>query len=80
MNSVEFEDSYLTWLLDQQVRNDSVGLYARTAFTDFEEGNEFPGWAQGDSPPEVMAEVRAALTAGRPAHEIRERPMVLHLR
>ncbi len=46
---------------------------------DIEEGNELPSWAQGDSPPEVMAEVRAALTAGRPADEIRERPMVLHL-
>jgi len=41
MNNIEFEDSYLTWLLSQQNREDSVGLYARTAFADFEAGNEF---------------------------------------
>ena len=41
MNNIEFEDSYLTWLLDQQERNDSVGLYAQTAFADFEGGNRF---------------------------------------
>ena len=43
------------------------------------EGDDLPGWAQGDSPPEVMSEVRAALTAGRPVGEIRERLMVLDL-
>jgi GNAT superfamily N-acetyltransferase len=42
-------------------------------------GAELPGWARGDSPPEVMAEVRAALVAGRPTDEIRERLMFLDL-
>ena len=42
------------------------------------ESDELPRWAQGDSPPEVMAEVQAALAAGR-VREIRERVMVLNL-
>jgi GNAT superfamily N-acetyltransferase len=42
-----------------------------------EEGAELPGWARGNSPPEVMAAVEAALAAGRPPSEIRERLMVL---
>lgn len=42
-------------------------------------GEELPAWAQGDSPPEVMSQVRDALAAGRPACEIRERLMLLDL-
>ncbi len=51
-----------------------------------EHGDELPRWARGEqrgvpeylvTPPEVMAEVRAALDAGRPPHEFRERLMVL---
>lgn len=53
-----------------------------------EHGDELPGWARGErrgvpeylvTPPEVMAEVRGALDAGRPPHEFRERLMMLHL-
>jgi GNAT superfamily N-acetyltransferase len=41
------------------------------------DGDELPGWAQGDSPPEVMKEVHAALVKGRPAKELQSRLMVL---
>jgi len=44
-----------------------------------DEEDELPNWAQGDSPPEVMEQVQAALAAGRPAREIRERLMLLDL-
>ncbi|UCH42423.1 MAG: GNAT family N-acetyltransferase [Dehalococcoidales bacterium] len=43
-------------------------------------GAELPGWAQGNSPPQVMAAVRTALAGGRPTHEFHERPMVLKLK
>lgn len=43
------------------------------------EGVELPEWAQGNSPPEVMAEVRAALAEGRRAREFHGRLMVLSL-
>ena len=45
-----------------------------------EEGKDLPKWAKGDSPPQVMAQIRAALSAGRPKSEIRERLMLLDLR
>jgi len=44
-----------------------------------DEGEDLPGWARGASPPDVVAEVEAALASGRPPEEIRERLMVLHL-
>jgi len=44
-----------------------------------EEDAELPDWAQGNSPPEVMAKVQAALAAGRPPHEFHSRLMVLDL-
>jgi GNAT superfamily N-acetyltransferase len=44
------------------------------------EGASLPAWAEGDSPPEVMAEVRAALATGRPATSFHERLMVFRLR
>jgi GNAT superfamily N-acetyltransferase len=56
--------------------------YARLGFREVDpvgEGDELPLWAQGDCPPEVMEEVRAALAAGRPAREFHERLMVLEL-
>jgi len=40
---------------------------------------ELPEWAKGNSPPEVMAQVRAALRGGRPVQDIRDRLMVLCL-
>jgi GNAT superfamily N-acetyltransferase len=40
---------------------------------------ELPGWARGDSPPDVMVEVKAALSAGRPACDFHDRLMVLDL-
>jgi GNAT superfamily N-acetyltransferase len=40
---------------------------------------ELPGWAQGNAPPDVTQAVQAALSAGRPPSEIRERLMVLQL-
>jgi GNAT superfamily N-acetyltransferase len=42
-------------------------------------GDDLPLWAQGDSPPDVMDQVRAVLDAGRPRHELNERLMVLRL-
>jgi GNAT superfamily N-acetyltransferase len=39
-----------------------------------------PGWADGNSPPEVMAEVRAAMAKGRPESELCSRVMALDLR
>jgi GNAT superfamily N-acetyltransferase len=57
--------------------------YARLGFEVLgrkEEGAGLPGWAQGDSPPEVMAEVRDALAAGRSPHEFHGRLMVLDLK
>ena len=56
--------------------------YAKLGFEPVDKPSDtekLPGWAQGDSPPEVMAEVRAALAAGRPAREIRSRLMLLDL-
>ena len=53
-----------------------------------EHGDELPPWARGArrripeyliSPPEVMAEVRRALHAGRPARDFREKVMMLQL-
>jgi len=53
-----------------------------------EEGDELPAWARGKrrglpeylvTPSEVMAEVQAALDAGRPARDFRERLMMLQL-
>jgi len=41
---------------------------------------KLPQWALGDSPPEVMAEVKAALKAGRPAQEFHEKLMLLDLK
>ncbi len=41
---------------------------------------ELPDWACGDSPPEVMAQVKAALAEGRPPREFHERLMVLDLK
>jgi GNAT superfamily N-acetyltransferase len=55
--------------------------YAKLGFEELSvetEGDDLPAWAQGDSPPEVMAEVRAALAAGRPVQEFRERLMALN--
>jgi GNAT superfamily N-acetyltransferase len=40
---------------------------------------ELPAWAQGDAPPDVIEAVQAALSAGRPPSEVRERLMVLQL-
>ena len=57
--------------------------YARLGFETVAvrgERDGLPGWAQGDSPPEVMAEVRAALATGRPPQEFHERLMLLDLR
>ncbi|UCH36453.1 MAG: GNAT family N-acetyltransferase [Armatimonadota bacterium] len=39
-----------------------------------------PGWAEGNSPPEVMAEVRAAMARGRPKSDFCSRVMALDLR
>jgi len=44
------------------------------------QGDGLSNWAQGDSPPEVMAQVQSALAAGRPPHEFRERLMMLTLK
>ncbi len=41
---------------------------------------ELPEWAQGNSPPEVMAETRRALASGRPVHEFHGRLMILKFR
>ena len=38
-----------------------------------------PGWAQGNSPPEIMAEVKTALSAGRSTCDFHDRLMVLDL-
>lgn len=42
--------------------------------------DNLPNWAKGDSPPEVMDQVNAALAAGRSRREIRERLMFLDLK
>jgi GNAT superfamily N-acetyltransferase len=42
-------------------------------------GDDLPDWAKGNAPPEVMEEVKAALTAGRPKREFHSRMMVLRL-
>jgi hypothetical protein len=42
-------------------------------------GDRLPDWAH-DCPPPIMAEIQAVVAAGRPAHEINERQMVLDLR
>lgn len=39
-----------------------------------------PQWAQGHSPPEVMAEVKTALAVGRSPRDFHERMMILNLR
>ena len=44
-----------------------------------QEGDGLPDWAH-DCPPPIMAEIQAVVAAGRPAHEINERQMVLDLR
>jgi len=57
--------------------------YAKLGFKVVDTGRRDDGlsnWAQGDSPPEVMAQVEAALAAGRPPHEFRERLMLLKLK
>ena len=57
--------------------------YAKLGFESVkpsQEADELPGWAEGGAPPKVVAEAQAALAAGRPAHEINERWMVLDLR
>jgi GNAT superfamily N-acetyltransferase len=57
--------------------------YAKLGFAvaGFEvEGELLPGWADGNSPPEVMAEVRAAMAKGRPKSDFRSRVMTLDLR
>jgi GNAT superfamily N-acetyltransferase len=41
--------------------------------------DELPGWAKGNSPPEVMDEVRAALASGRPPTDLPCRLMVRRL-
>jgi GNAT superfamily N-acetyltransferase len=56
--------------------------YAKLGFEELPvegEGDDLPTWAQGDSPPAVMAEVHAALAAGRSPQEFRERLMALGL-
>jgi len=44
------------------------------------EGDGLPNWANGDSPPEVMAQVMEALASDRPPHELRERLMMIELK
>ncbi len=44
------------------------------------EGAGLPEWAQGNSPPEVMSQVKMVLAGGRPAHEFYGRLTVLDLR
>ncbi|MGI6377157.1 MAG: hypothetical protein ACOX3S_14335 [Anaerolineae bacterium] len=56
--------------------------YARLGFEAVrppQEGDPLPGWAQGDAPPEVLIEARAALRQGRPPHTLNSRVMVLRL-
>lgn len=43
------------------------------------EGDELPDWAQGNSPPEVMKEVKEALVSGRPQGDFRCRLMMLRI-
>ena len=41
--------------------------------------DDLPDWAKGNSPPDVMAAVEAALAAGRPTQEFHSKLMVLKL-
>lgn len=55
--------------------------YEKLGFSEVatEKGNDLPDWAKGNSPPEVMEAVTAALAAGRPKREFYSRLMVLRL-
>jgi hypothetical protein len=55
--------------------------YRKLGFSDVpgEVGDDLPDWAKGNSPPEVMEAVKAALAAGRPNREFHSRLMVLGL-
>lgn len=56
--------------------------YARLGFETIRaevDGDELPGWAQGDSPPHVMRAVREALASSRPRADLRCRLMMLRL-
>lgn len=56
--------------------------YAKLGFTEVRaevEGDELPDWAQGNSPPEVMQEIQAAIASGRPKSDFRCRLMMLQL-
>jgi GNAT superfamily N-acetyltransferase len=44
-----------------------------------QEGDPLPAWAEGDAPPEVLLEARAALRGGRPPHTLNNRVMILRL-
>ncbi|UCC68602.1 MAG: GNAT family N-acetyltransferase [Armatimonadota bacterium] len=68
----------LPWTSYAKLGFDIIGYRTEVGWTT-EPGDELPRWAQGDSPPEVMAEARAALAAGRPAREFRARLMALDL-
>jgi GNAT superfamily N-acetyltransferase len=56
--------------------------YQKLGFVDaaLDLGDDLPEWATGNSPPEVMESVRAALAAGRPWREFHSRLMVLRLK
>lgn len=55
--------------------------YQKLGFSDaaLDVGDDLPGWAKGNAPPEVMQAVKAALAAGRPKREFHSRLMVLRL-
>ncbi len=44
------------------------------------EHDDLPDWAKGNSPPEVMAAVKSALSAGRPAEDFHSKTMILKLK
>jgi GNAT superfamily N-acetyltransferase len=57
--------------------------YARSGFVAAAEcapQTDLPGWACGNSPPDVMAEIQTALASARKASEFHERLMILDLR
>ncbi len=55
--------------------------YQKLGFSDagLDQGHDLPDWAKGNSPPDVMKEVQAALAAGRTAREFQGRLMVLKI-
>lgn len=56
--------------------------YRKLGFSEFvlDVGDSLPQWAKGDAPQEVMMEVNAALTEGRPKRDFHSKLMVMKLK